>query len=106
MYVGYSKTECLQNASINSSFHVLNMQGQQISTIVNFYGKVTGDIKDKQNPSAEFVSNSVTRTKTFQALLWLLEDFWHIRYEIPSAMLLLRALCCFRLSEDSKHLCM
>lgn len=92
-----------------------NMQGQQIYAAVNFDGKVVGDTKDKQKSTLKtslfrwicpFKIYSVTRTKRFQAFLWLSEGYWHIRHEIPSAILLLRASCCFRLSKDSKELSM
>lgn len=48
MYTRYCKKGYLQNASVHSSVHIVNMQGQQTSTVVNFYGKVMGDTKDKQ----------------------------------------------------------
>lgn len=48
MHTCYCKKEYLQNLSVCSSFHLVIMQGQQTSTVVNFYGKVMGDTKDKK----------------------------------------------------------
>lgn len=51
-----------------------------------------------------FKSSQVPRRKMLQTFLWPLQDSYHSRYEMPSAIPYLTVLFCFRLSEDSKYL--
>lgn len=53
-----------------------------------------------------FKSSQVPGRKILQTFLWLLQDSYYGRYEMPSAISRLRVLCCFRLSEDSRYLSM